>query len=276
MILWDFDIITSLVHTASFKKGDFLTALLFRLIWCIATVVLAVTLPASGDAASWVFTAKLVHATRHLGWRRGKTQAGYLSRADLGWHRESSELKKTRWWPYCSWPVRLSHPRSHCRGRTPTREVCNVWWWHTGTGWAHMWPQLWEGRTDLELLFVFKNIKVKEGWHSTHGSPSHPLLLHSCPGRYSGRCRGCSDSGGNIWTGWAGKREYLQCNDTQRSHVLTALLYKKLMTTNPKRQMEIFTYPSGKEPIFGKLGRWFDKPSVYHNLVDQSDMLLPV
>lgn len=31
----------------------------------------------------------------------------------------------------------------------------------------------------------------------THGSPSRPRRLHSCPGRYSGRCLECIGSGGN-------------------------------------------------------------------------------
>lgn len=33
---------------------------------------------------------------------------------------------------------------------------------------------------------------------STHGSPSRPLLPHSCLGHYSGRYQGCSGLGGSI------------------------------------------------------------------------------
>lgn len=45
----------------------FLTALFFRLIGSVATVVFAVAFPARGDAAAGVLAAELVHSACHLG-----------------------------------------------------------------------------------------------------------------------------------------------------------------------------------------------------------------
>lgn len=56
--------------------------------------------------------------------------------------------RKTKLWKanhssaYCSWRVHQIRPHSRCRGRTPRRGECSVWWWRTGTGWVRMWPQL--------------------------------------------------------------------------------------------------------------------------------------
>lgn len=56
------------------------TALLLGLIRAIATVVLAVTLPACRDAATRVLTAELVHTTRHLSCTgRGEEKQGLIT-----------------------------------------------------------------------------------------------------------------------------------------------------------------------------------------------------
>lgn len=64
-----FDTLVPRMSLQCIRHRDALTALLFRLIRCVATVVLAVTLPARRDAAPRVFAAELVHTARHLGWR---------------------------------------------------------------------------------------------------------------------------------------------------------------------------------------------------------------
>lgn len=56
--------------------SGFLTALLFRFVRRVATVVLAVALPASGDAAPRVFAPELVDATSHLGWIEKQFRGG--------------------------------------------------------------------------------------------------------------------------------------------------------------------------------------------------------
>lgn len=53
-----------------------LTALFLRLVGGVPAVVLAVALPAGGNAASGVFTAELVHAARHLGCEGGGDERG--------------------------------------------------------------------------------------------------------------------------------------------------------------------------------------------------------